>query len=119
MAADNGCGGCAATAVILLLPALSLSWALSHGLLSSLPAAVAASAVRQLLRELTSSQGHKRQHPDGHLRLPGDAGSSSPTALTGRAGKLRRTAWRSGPAGLGLMALMPNCLSGLTPAASP
>lgn len=33
------------------------------------------------------------------LRLPGVAGSSAPlpTALTGRAGKLRRTAWRFRP----------------------
>ncbi len=53
---------------------------------------------------LMAQSGHWYQHPDGHLRLPGVAGSSSPTALTGRAGKLRRTAWRSGPAGLGLMA---------------
>ncbi|WP_275556647.1 hypothetical protein [Mixta sp. Marseille-Q2659] len=49
MAADNGCGGCAATAVILLLPALSLSGVLSQGLLSSLPAADIPAVLQRLL----------------------------------------------------------------------
>lgn len=40
----------------------------------------------------------------GPLQLPGVAGSSSSTALTGSAAKLCRTAKRSGPDGQGLMA---------------
>jgi len=52
-----------------------------------------------LLLGLLLPEGQRNEQPDGPLRLPGVAGSSSPTALTGRAGKLRRTAMRSGPAG--------------------
>ena len=76
---------------------------LSHGLLSLLPAALRSAGLQLLLR-LPVPEGQRHKQPDGPLRLPGIAGSSSPTALTGKAGKLRRTAMRSGPDGQGLIA---------------
>jgi len=77
---------------------------LSHGLLSPLPAAVNPCAALQLLLRFPVHKGQKYKQPDGPLRLPGVAGSSSPTALTGKAGKLRRIPPGFGPAGWGLMA---------------